>query len=438
MSREMKDSGIQIIGEIPDDMNVIRIKFVANIFGRIGFRGYTQDDIVNDGEGAISLSPSNLKSFRMSYDKRTYISWSKYEESPEIKIENGDILFVKTGSSYGKSCIVKGLPEKATINPQLIVFKNIKCNNKYLFYLLQTSIVDAQTQWHVTGGTIPTMSQDKIANFYLPYYKDDYEQQQIVHFLDRKCTAIDTAIEKTKKSIKKLEEYKKAVITKAVTKGIDPNAKMKDSGVEWCPQIPEHWSVVNPKALFSQRTERILPGDKQLTASQEHGVIYQDEYTKATGSRVVAVIRDFSILKHVEPNDFVISMRSFQGGLEYSEKRGCISSAYVMLIPNTKYVYPLFYRWFFKSSKYINALQSTSNFVRDGQAMRYSHFIQIPLFVIPLTEQRQIANYLEAKVNAIMVLIQKKQMAIAKWEEYKKSLIYYAVTGKIDCRNEVI
>lgn len=218
---KMKDSGVEWIGEIPEGMDIIRIKFISDIFGRIGFRGYTQDDLVNEGDGAISLSPSNLKSFRMSYDKCTYISWSKYEESPEIKIENGDILFVKTGSSYGKSCIVKDLPEKATINPQLIVFKNIKCNNKYLFYLLQTWIVDTQTQWYVTGGTIPTMSQDKIANFYLPYYKDNYKQQQIVHFLDRKCTAIDNAIEKKKKAIEKWEEYKKSLICYAVTGKID-------------------------------------------------------------------------------------------------------------------------------------------------------------------------------------------------------------------------
>lgn len=218
---KMKDSGVEWIGEIPEGMDIIRIKFISDIFGRIGFRGYTQDDLVNEGDGAISLSPSNLKSFRMSYDKCTYISWSKYEESPEIKIENGDILFVKTGSSYGKSCIVKDLPEKATINPQLIVFKNIKCNNKYLFYLLQTWIVDTQTQWYVTGGTIPTMSQDKIANFYLPYYKDNYKQQQIVHFLDRKCTAIDNAIEKKKKAIEKWEEYKKSLIYYAVTGKID-------------------------------------------------------------------------------------------------------------------------------------------------------------------------------------------------------------------------
>ncbi|RHP71032.1 restriction endonuclease subunit S [Clostridium sp. OF03-18AA] len=432
MSREMKDSGVEWIGEIPEDWDVKRIKHAVV---QMGSGTTPNSDNSNFYDGNIAwIQSGDLYNTPIITKTSKTVTEQAIQRCSALKIYHKPyIVIAMYGASVGNVSIAS--IDACTNQACCIIKPNDNNNIDYLKYWLEVCKTDFIRK--SVGGGQPNISQDKVREqtYLCP---SPTEQQQIVHFLDRKCTAIDTAIEKTKKSIEKLEEYKKAVITKAVTKGIDPNAKMKDSGVEWCPQIPEHWSVVNPKALFSQRTERILPGDKQLTASQEHGIIYQDEYTKATGSRVVAVIRDFSILKHVEPNDFVISMRSFQGGLEYSEKRGCISSAYVMLIPNTKYVYPPFYRWFFKSSKYINALQSTSNFVRDGQAMRYSHFIQIPLFVIPLTEQKQIANYLESKVNAIMVLIQKKQMAIAKWEEYKKSLIYYAVTGKIDCRNEVI
>ena len=432
MSREMKDSGVEWIGEIPEDWDVKRIKHAVV---QMGSGTTPNSDNSNFYDGNIAwIQSGDLYNTPIITKTSKTVTEQAIQRCSALKIYHKPyIVIAMYGASVGNVSIAS--IDACTNQACCIIKPNDNNNIDYLKYWLEVCKTDFIRK--SVGGGQPNISQDKVREqtYLCP---SPTEQQQIVHFLDRKCTAIDTAIEKTKKSIEKLEEYKKAVITKAVTKGIDPNAKMKDSGVEWCPQIPEHWSVVNPKALFSQRTERILPGDKQLTASQEHGIIYQDEYTKATGSRVVAVIRDFSILKHVEPNDFVISMRSFQGGLEYSEKRGCISSAYVMLIPNTKYVYPPFYRWFFKSSKYINALQSTSNFVRDGQAMRYSHFIQIPLFVIPLTEQKQIANYLESKVNAIMVLIQKKQMAIAKWEEYKKSLIYYAVTGKIDCRNVVI
>ncbi|MBQ5470913.1 MAG: hypothetical protein IIT58_02790, partial [Treponema sp.] len=141
---------------------------------------------------------------------------------------------------------------------------------------------------------------------------------------------------------------------------------MKQSGIDWIGEIPDDWKIVQPKALFSQRKERAHVGDEQLTASQKHGIINQKKFMEIEQQRVVVVEKDFNILKHVEPGDFVISMRSFQGGLEYSQERGCISSAYVMLIPNLNFVYPEYYKWLFKSYAYIKALQSTSDLIRDG------------------------------------------------------------------------
>ena len=146
--------------------------------------------------------------------------------------------------------------------------------------------------------------------------------------------------------------------------------------------------------------------------------------------KVVTVEKDFSILKHVEPNDFVISMRSFQGGLEYSELSGCISSAYVMLIPDAQKVYPPFYKWFFKSSQYINAIQSTTNLVRDGQAMRYANFVKVPLFIIPMYDQKEIADYLNDTVQKIDALLSSRQKQVDVLEGYRKAVIFEYVTGK--------
>lgn len=140
----MKDSGVEWIGMIPETWDIKRIKFIANIWGRIGFRGYKGEDLNKEGIGAITLSPSNMKSFYMDYSSVTYLSWEKYNESPEIMIQNGDILFVKTGSSYGKACYVENLPREATINPQIlrIVPKN---NQKFLCYFLQTPYIKFET-----------------------------------------------------------------------------------------------------------------------------------------------------------------------------------------------------------------------------------------------------------------------------------------------------
>ena len=212
----MKHSGIPWIGAIPEGWKLARLKNCAKVFGRIGFRGYTTADIVNEGEGALSLSPSNLKDIRMDYAKRTYISWSKYEESPEIKVCKGDIVFVKTGSSYGKACIVDDMPCEATLNPQLVVLKCFSCHNRYLNYYLQTPLIKYQVELIVSGGTIPTMSQEKMGcwKIILPPLS---EQQAIADYLDDKCAAIDAMVTEKEALIADLEAYKKSLIYETVT-----------------------------------------------------------------------------------------------------------------------------------------------------------------------------------------------------------------------------
>lgn len=203
---------------------------------------------------------------------------------------------------------------------------------------------------------------------------------------------------------------------------------MKNSGIPWIGEIPSQWIPITPKALFTQRKDRAKDGERQLTASQQFGVVYQDEYTEITGYRVMTVLKDFEILKHVEAGDFVISMRSFQGGLEYSTKTGSISSAYVMLVPNLELVFPRYYRWLFKSVGYINALQSTSNMVRDGQAMRYSNFAQVGLFIVPLQEQQAIADILDKKCGEIDEMVMLQERTIQELKVYKQSVITETVT----------
>lgn len=204
--------------------------------------------------------------------------------------------------------------------------------------------------------------------------------------------------------------------------------EMKDSGVQWIGEIPIEWAIDNPKYHFTQRKDRAKQGMVQLTASQKYGVITQTEYMEKTGANIVTVQKDFDILKLVCAGDFVIHMRSFQGGLEYSEKTGSISSAYVMLIPHNTIREPRYYKWFFKSSNYIDALSSTSNLVRDGQAMRWANFIQLPIPFPPANEQQRIADFLDAKCAEIDALTSDIQTQIDTLEQYKRSVITETVT----------
>ena len=213
---EMKDSGVEWIGMIPKHWEIKRLKYVMHSYGRIGFRGYGTDDIVDEGQGAITLSPSNIQDSSMDYSKKTYLSWSKYYESPEIMIKNGDVLMVKTGSSYGKCAVVKGLPMECTINPQLVVFKEHKELPEFLAYSFQTTYAKCFINTSVIGGTIPTISQEKINNYIFPF-PPKTEQQAIVAYLDKEMQRFDSAISNCQRQIALLQERKQIIINEVVT-----------------------------------------------------------------------------------------------------------------------------------------------------------------------------------------------------------------------------
>lgn len=213
---------------------------------------------------------------------------------------------------------------------------------------------------------------------------------------------------------------------------------MKTVGSHWIAEVPSGWQIDTPRFAFSVRGDRAKPGMEQMTASQQYGVIPQSEYVKKTGSHVVVVEKDFSILKAVYPGDFVIHMRSFQGGLELSEVQGCTSSAYVMLIPGPQIHSARYYRWVFKCDGYINELRSTSNLVRDGQAMRWANFIQVPIPFPPSEVQDSIAQYLDRETERIEELKNSIREQIDALEAYKRSLILETVTKGLHPNPELV
>lgn len=424
----MKDSGVEWIGKIPESW--IQLSLIKTLREPITDGPHETPNYVDNGIPFISVdSLSKGENVNLSVAKK-FISEEDYEIfNKKTKLTDGDILFTKS-ATIGKTAIVN-MTEKYMIWSPLAVIKydSSIIDNKFLYYILNSDKYIEHVSLLGTSNTQVNVGMKTLQKSRIPIPKSLREQVKCSEYLDEKVTLIDTIIKKTEESIEEYKKYKQSLITETVTKGLDPNVKMKDSGIEWNKNIPEHWEVVNPKRLFSLRKEKAFDGDEQLTASQKHGILFQKDFMEIENQKVVVVEKDFSILKHVEPNDFVISMRSFQGGLEYSSLRGCISSAYVMVIPNYD-VYPPYFRWLLKSAKYINALQSTSNLVRDGQAMRFSNFVQIPLFRLPIDEQRNIADYLDAKMNAIDNLINQKEKLLSEIESYKKSLIYEVVTGK--------
>ena len=179
---------------------------VCEIFGRIGFRGYTREDYVNTiKEGAISLSPSNIINNQLDFSNCTYITWDKYNQSPEIKIVEGDVLFVKT-ASVGKCAYVSALPHESTINPQFVVFKNISIYNRFLFYQLLSSSFQYKVKRITSGTSVPTITQKDLSELGICYPNIE-EQQRIVSELD----LLSSIIEKKKAQLKEYDQLAQSI-----------------------------------------------------------------------------------------------------------------------------------------------------------------------------------------------------------------------------------
>ena len=401
--REMKDSGVEWIGEIPEQWQVCTVK---NLCSMEAGKSLSADSIREEGLFPV-YGGNGVRGFYSDYN-----------------CDGAVILVGRQGALCGNVHITYG---RIWATEHAVITRNYSITDlKYLYYLLTAMelnqyVTTVAAQPGLAVGTIKTKKT------VLPPI---IEQKKIGKYLNGVCVKIYSIIKKQQTIIEKLKEYKSSIINEAVTKGLNRNVKVKKSGYRWIEDIPEHWEMIYAKKLFAQRKDRAYDTDEQLTSSQKYGIISQKTFMELEGRQVMQVLKGEEILKHVEKGDFVISMRSFQGGLEYSKVTGKISSAYVMLIPNQGFVYDNYYKWLFKSKKYISALQGTSNLIRDGQALRFSNFIQVYLPNPSIAEQKDIADYLDKKCPKIDEAISKRISLVNKLIEYKKSLIYEVVTGK--------
>ncbi|MDX9743230.1 MAG: restriction endonuclease subunit S [Arcobacteraceae bacterium] len=417
-----KDSGVEWLGEIPEHWNIEKLKSHCKAYGRIGFRGYTTSDLVSENEGAITISPSNIFEYSMIFEKCSFLSWEKYYESPEIQIEENDILIVKTGSTFGKVGMVKNLPEKATINPQLLVLKNIKIEKRFFYYILTSSIIQTQVNKQVIGSTIPTISENKILNF-ISLLPPKQEQTKIASYLDENTAQLDKALSQKQKLIELLKERRQITLNEAVTKGLDKAVEFKDSGIEWIGEIPKHWKLERLGSNFIERREKVSDKDFEPLSVTKNGVVPQlDSAAKSN---------DGDNRKLVRKGDFVINSRSDRKGSSgLSKLDGSVSLINIVLSPieiNSDFSHILL-----KSNGFIEEFYRNGHgIVADLWTTRFWDMKSIMLAIPTKNEQIKIVEYIETQTSKIDKAIELEQKQIAKLKEYKASLIDSVVTGKV-------
>lgn len=328
------------VGIIPDDWDMVKIGDLCNIFGRIGYRGYTKADIVSSDVGVLSISPSNIFGGKLDYSSGTYITLDKYNESPEIKIYEGDVLLVKTGSTYGKVGLVKGLMQKATLNPQVVVLKDRKCPDALLAYLMQFELVRNQIEKTIVGGAIPTLSQKEVSEYLVPIAANKQEQTAIANAL----SDVDALIAELEKLIAKKEAIKTGAMQQLLTgrTRLPQFAKREDGTPKGYKQselgeIPEDWRGVSISDI-AEISMGQSPNSSNYNKSGEGLPLVQgnaDIYKRET------IIRNYTseITKRADLGDLILSVRAPVGEVAIASFDCCIGRGVCSLKYPNNYLY---------------------------------------------------------------------------------------------------
>lgn len=427
---KMKNSGIEWIGEIPEDWSVIRLKHSAWLKGRIGWQGLRSDEFKE--EGPYLITGTDFDNGIVNWNTCVHITESRFREAPEIHIHEDDLLITKDGT-IGKTAIAKNCPEKVSLNSGVFIVRNTgkyKYVSKFLYYIIQSNEF---TLWfdlgNVGNSTIKHLNQEMFYNFQfaLPPLET---QKRIADFLDAKCAKIDGLKNDIQKQIETLEQYKKSVITEAVTKGINPNAKMKDSGIDDVEQIPESWEEKKIKFLFDLvNDQNHLPMDKVqlLSLYTELGVFPHGEQEER-GNKAVTV----EGYKKVKKNDLVVNIiLAWMGAMGISSYDGVTSPAYDIYRPKSENANPKYYHYLFRTPWFAGECDKYGRGIMRMRWRTYSQeFMNIKIPYPSPEEQKQIADYLDKKCSSIDIIISTKKQQLEKLDEYKKSLIFEYVTGK--------
>lgn len=412
--KEYKDSGVQWLGEIPSHWIIKRLASMFTGEIEVNKDFYVKHAFkFNYGELVPKNEIGNSDEYKDVYSKYSLVN-------------KGDIVINGLNLNYDfVSQRVACTPYDGIITSAYIVCRPRETVN-YQYYTFLFKGMDSIKLFHGMGtGIRLTLSFKELRKQLLPL-PPLAEQHSIVSFLDTKCTLLDTLLSNKEKEISLLQEMKQRVIADAVTRGVNPNVKFKATNIPWLPEIPEHWEMRKMKYIFKERSEKNHPNEEPLCATQSKGVIPQSLYE----GRVVVVNKGFENLKFVKEGDFVISLRSFQGGIEYAYFQGIISAAYTIL-EIVEFTMAPYYKLMFKSHNFIQLLQTCVTGIREGQNINYPLLSNKTLPVPPLSEQRAIVSYITERTSKIDMLIEKLTKEIECVKEYKQRLISDVVTGQV-------
>ena len=436
---EYKDSGVEWIGFYPSEWSLTRVKYESYVKARVGWHGLKSDDFTD--EGPYLVTGSDFKGPEIAWKDCYHCDEERYEQDKYIQLKEGDLLITKDGT-IGKVALVRNLDGKATLNSGVFVVRPLSDNytSRFYFWLLQATVFTGFVDFNKTGSTILHLYQDTFVNFLyaMPSY---IEQQKIANFLDHETAKIDTLIDKQQQLIKLLKEKRQAVISHAVTKGLNPNAPMRDSGVEWLGEVPEHWIVKRLKHISPKVGVGLVINPSTYT--RDEGVYFifggdvKEYYFDLSKTRRISSLDSDNLLPSRLNHRDLLSVRVGYPGITAvvpSELEGS-NCASVIVIRRGEYDSD----WLCAAMNVWVGRQQV-DLVSYGAAQKQFNVADAVEFIFPVppeSEQKAIAIFVQSALNRFDALASKAEYQIELLQERRTALISAAVTGKIDVRDWV-
>lgn len=411
--REMKDSGIEWIKNIPINWEVMPNKYLMHKVKEIR--------PIYNGEDILSLTMKGVIVRDLDAGGKMPTSFDGYQH-----ICAGNLLMCLFDIDVTPRCV--GLIKQEGVTSPAYSQFVLTANTDASYYCYYYTMLDMdKTLLHLAKNLRHSLTEDQLGA--VPTVVPPLaEQKDISSFLDKKCAEIDTLTADIHSQIDALEQYKRSVITEAVTKGLNPEADMKDSGIPYVGFIPAHWDMHPLYCYFAERKNKNLLGKENNLLSLSYGRVIRKDIN-SNGGLLPESFNTYNIVEEgdiiIRPTDLQNDKRSLRTGIV--NEHGIITSAYIALMAKT-HIVPAYYHYLLHAFDVMKVFYNMGNGVRQG--LNFSEFSRLMVFEPLYEEQKAIAAYLDKKCSEINTVISDKQTQLATLDEYKKSLIFEYVTGK--------
>lgn len=429
MAEQMKPSGIDWIGDIPESWDVVRIKDIGTY--RNGLT-YAPEDIIENDNGTLVLRSSNIQNGKICYDDNVYV---KCSVSPELMVQKGDIIICSRNGSrelIGKNAIIENSGLPCSFGAFMMVYR-CSCP-RYMYYILNSEVFSYYLGTFLTS-TINQLTGNNFGNMKIVFCKDRNEQKRIVDFLDKECAQIDSIAVDLEKQIELLQQYKKSLITETVTKGLDKSVPMKDSGIEWIGKIPEHWKVIRiTKYLDSlvdyrgKTPEKVNEGIFLVTARN----IKSGRINYSLSQEFVSPEEYEQIMHRGKPRigDVLFTTEAPLGEVANVDNTNIALAQRVIKLRGRKNILDNYFLKYWIMSLSFQAFLWSLATGSTALGIAASKLGELKMVLPPIVEQNRIAQFLDEKVITIDSVIEKKEEQLKTIQMHKKSLLYEYVTGK--------